>query len=49
LAPPWGFSRTPASIDRHAPRLGEHSDEILTELGLDDAAIAALRSASAIR
>lgn len=49
LAPPWGFSRTPASIDRHAPRLGEHSDEILTELGLDDAAIAALRDTSAIR
>jgi crotonobetainyl-CoA:carnitine CoA-transferase CaiB-like acyl-CoA transferase len=49
LAPPWGFSRTPASIDRHAPRLGEHSDEILHELGLDDAAIAVLREASSIR
>ncbi len=49
LAPPWDFSRTPASIDRHAPRLGEHSDEVLRELGLDDAAIAALREAGAIR
>ncbi|CAN0340799.1 unnamed protein product, partial [Discosporangium mesarthrocarpum] len=49
LAPPWGFSRTPASIDRHAPRLGEHSDEILQELGLDAAAIARLRDEEAIR
>ena len=36
LSPPWHFSRTPASIDRHAPRLGEHSDEVLRELGLDE-------------
>jgi len=49
LAPPWGFSRTPASIDRHAPRLGEHTDEVLRELGLDDSAIETLRSAAAIR
>jgi crotonobetainyl-CoA:carnitine CoA-transferase CaiB-like acyl-CoA transferase len=49
LAPPWGFSRTPASIDRHAPRLGEHSDEILLELGLDQRAIDALRRENAIR
>jgi len=49
LAPPWGFSRTPASIDRHAPRLGEHSDEILLELGLDQDAIDTLRKEKAIR
>jgi len=49
LSPPWDFSRTPASIDRHAPRLGEHSDEILRELGLSDEAIEALRASSAIR
>ena len=49
LAPPWGFSRTPASIDRHAPRLGEHSDEILAELGLDENAIRTLREQAAIR
>ncbi len=49
LAPPWGFSRTPASIDRHAPRLGEHSDEILLELGLDTSAIDALRREEVIR
>ena len=33
------FDRTPAAIRRHAPTLGEHSDEILTELGLDPAAL----------
>jgi crotonobetainyl-CoA:carnitine CoA-transferase CaiB-like acyl-CoA transferase len=49
LSPPWSFSRTPASIRRHAPRLGEHTDEILCELGLDEATVAALREKSAIR
>lgn len=49
LAPPWRFDRTPASIDRHAPRLGEHSDEILGELGLDAASIQRLRDEGAIR
>lgn len=49
LSPPWHFSRTPASIDRHAPRLGEHSDEVLRELGLDEATIARLRNEEAIR
>lgn len=49
LAPPWRFERTPASIDRHAPRLAEHSDEILAELGISSERIAALREAEAIR
>ncbi len=49
IAPPWGFSRTPASIDRHAPRLGEHSEEVLRELGLTQAAIDALRVGKTIR
>jgi len=34
------FDRTPAEMTRHAPVLGEHSREILTELGLDAAALA---------
>ena len=34
LAPPWNFTDTPAEIRLPAPRLGEHSAEILAELGL---------------
>lgn len=49
LAPPWDFSRTPASIDRHAPRLGEHTDEVLEDLGLTRDTIDRLREAAAIR
>ncbi len=33
------FDRTPAAMQRHAPTLGEHSDEILAELGLDVGAL----------
>jgi crotonobetainyl-CoA:carnitine CoA-transferase CaiB-like acyl-CoA transferase len=35
------FSATPATVAGHAPRFGEHSDEIATELGLDAAALRA--------
>lgn len=38
------FERTPTELPRHAPVFDEHSDEILRELGFDDAAIADLRS-----
>jgi crotonobetainyl-CoA:carnitine CoA-transferase CaiB-like acyl-CoA transferase len=37
------FERTPSSIRRGAPLLGEHSDEILAEAGLSAREIAALR------
>jgi crotonobetainyl-CoA:carnitine CoA-transferase CaiB-like acyl-CoA transferase len=30
---PWDFSQTPASWRKPAPRLGEHAEEILLELG----------------
>jgi crotonobetainyl-CoA:carnitine CoA-transferase CaiB-like acyl-CoA transferase len=49
LSPPVRFERTPASIQRHAPRLGEHTDEVLRELGLDAAKLGALRESGAIR
>ena len=42
------MSRTPPSIDRPPPMLGEHTEEILTGLGFDRAAIADLRVKEAI-
>jgi CoA:oxalate CoA-transferase len=30
---PWDFSETPAAWRREAPSLGQHTDEVLTELG----------------
>jgi crotonobetainyl-CoA:carnitine CoA-transferase CaiB-like acyl-CoA transferase len=34
VAPPLRLSRTPARTSRHAPRLGEHTAEVLAELDL---------------
>jgi crotonobetainyl-CoA:carnitine CoA-transferase CaiB-like acyl-CoA transferase len=42
------FERTPAALGRHAPKLDEHTDEILTELGLDAAEIEALRASGVV-
>jgi crotonobetainyl-CoA:carnitine CoA-transferase CaiB-like acyl-CoA transferase len=47
--PPTRFAATPASIHRHPPKLGEHTDEVLAELGYDPAAIAALAEKKVIR
>jgi crotonobetainyl-CoA:carnitine CoA-transferase CaiB-like acyl-CoA transferase len=44
---PVKLSGTPAQVRRHAPLLGEHSDEILTEFGLSAEAIEALRQGGA--
>jgi len=44
---PVNFSATPADVRRHAPRLGEHSVEILKEAGLDQSAIDALLESGA--
>lgn len=38
-SPPMNMSRTPASIRRHAPRLGENTIEILSEAGLNQTEI----------
>jgi crotonobetainyl-CoA:carnitine CoA-transferase CaiB-like acyl-CoA transferase len=42
--PPGRFHATPASIHRPSPELGEHTDEVLHELGLDANAVAQLRA-----
>ena len=45
--PVW-LSATPGSIRRRAPKLGEHTDQILAELGYAKKAIAALREKGVI-
>jgi crotonobetainyl-CoA:carnitine CoA-transferase CaiB-like acyl-CoA transferase len=44
-SPPMNFSATPASIRRLAPRLGEHSMEVLREAGLDEETIGQMLAA----
>jgi crotonobetainyl-CoA:carnitine CoA-transferase CaiB-like acyl-CoA transferase len=46
--PPIRFDKTPAEIRRPAPGLGEHNEELLAELGFDDAAIGELREAGVL-
>jgi crotonobetainyl-CoA:carnitine CoA-transferase CaiB-like acyl-CoA transferase len=31
MRPPLRFEKTPANIRRHAPRLGEHTSELIDE------------------
>ena len=40
---PVRLSRTPGGIRQRPPTVGEHTDEILAELGFDTAAIADLK------
>lgn len=40
---PVGYAATPVERPRHAPMHGEQTDEVLAELGYDDATIAAFR------
>jgi crotonobetainyl-CoA:carnitine CoA-transferase CaiB-like acyl-CoA transferase len=48
LGCPLHFSATPTRIDRPAPRLGEHTREVLSECGYADAEIDALAAARVI-
>lgn len=42
IVSPTRFSVSPTSVRRHAPRLGEHTVEVLREVGLDDTELAAV-------
>lgn len=48
LRNPVRFGETPANLRRLPPRLGQHTDEVLSEAGYSDDEIRALRSAHAV-
>ncbi|MCW5661037.1 MAG: CoA transferase [Burkholderiaceae bacterium] len=48
VRPATRFARTPASLRRPAPLLGEHNDEVLREAGFDPAQIAQLKASRVI-
>ena len=48
VASPLRMSATPPVLRRAAPTLGEHTDEVLAELGLDATRIAALRAGGVV-
>jgi crotonobetainyl-CoA:carnitine CoA-transferase CaiB-like acyl-CoA transferase len=48
VANPVNFAANPLHYDRAPPLLGEHSDEILTELGLSDADVKKLRDGGVV-
>ena len=48
VANPVRLSATPVQYHRAPPALGQHTQEVLQEMGMDAAAIAALRTAQVI-
>jgi formyl-CoA transferase len=46
---PWDFSETPASWRREAPALGQHTEEILLEVGYRRDEIAKFREQGVIQ
>ena len=49
IPPPVRFARTPAGVRREAPLIGEHSVEMMRELGYDDTTISALVDRNIVR
>jgi formyl-CoA transferase/CoA:oxalate CoA-transferase len=48
VGPPARLSETPGALRRPAPRLGEHTKEILTGIGVDVAEVARYEAAGVI-
>jgi crotonobetainyl-CoA:carnitine CoA-transferase CaiB-like acyl-CoA transferase len=48
LAPPVKMTGTPTGVERLAPALGEHTDEVLREFGVADAELRDLHAARVI-
>ncbi|HVA75331.1 MAG TPA: CoA transferase [Acidimicrobiales bacterium] len=48
IPPPVRFASAPQNVRRHAPRIGEHTEEVLLEIGYDQADVAALRASGAL-
>ena len=46
---PWNFSETPAQWRRKAPEFGQHTEEILSEIGYSKDDIAKLKEKDIIR
>jgi formyl-CoA transferase len=45
MGQPVTLERTPSAIVRAAPRRGEHSEEVLSEIGYDREALARMKAA----
>ena len=45
---PVRLSETPGGIRHRAPVLGEHTEEVLAEIGYDDEAVAGLREGGVV-
>ncbi len=48
VATPLGLSRTPPQVDRRPPLAGEHTEQVLQELGYSQAEVQALRAAGVV-